>query len=57
MQEISEPDNDKMEQDELLVLNRTAGNSLYFYLFQLFYSFFKSIIGKEVIVELKNHLR
>ena len=57
MQEISEPDNDKVEQDELLILNRTAGYSLYFYLFQLFYSFFKSIIGKEVIVELKNHLR
>ena len=26
-------------------------------IFQLFYSFFKSIIGKEVIVELKNDLR
>ena len=58
MQADSEPDNNKMEQDnELLVLNRTALNLLYLYLFQLFYSFFKSIIGKEVIVELKNHLR
>lgn len=26
-------------------------------LFQLFYSFFKSLVGKDVIVELKNDLR
>jgi hypothetical protein len=27
------------------------------YLFQLFYSFFKSLVGKDVVVELKNDLR
>ena len=25
--------------------------------FQLFYSFFKSLVGKDVVVELKNDLR
>jgi hypothetical protein len=27
------------------------------HLFQLFYSFFKSLVGKDVVVELKNDLR
>ena len=27
------------------------------FLFQLFYSFFKSLVGKDVVVELKNDLR
>lgn len=31
--------------------------SHFYLLFQLFYSFFKSLVGKEVIVELKNDLR
>lgn len=33
--------------------------SLLFFLFclQLFYSFFKSLVGKDVVVELKNDLR
>ena len=30
---------------------------IYKYLFQLFYSFFKSLVGKDVVVELKNDLR
>ena len=30
---------------------------LYFFFFQLFYSFFKSLVGKDVVVELKNDLR
>lgn len=30
---------------------------IFYLLFQLFYSFFKSLVGKEVIVELKNDLR
>ncbi|CAH3142830.1 unnamed protein product, partial [Pocillopora meandrina] len=29
---------------------------IFYLLFQLFYSFFKSLVGKEVIVELKNDL-
>ena len=28
-----------------------------FVFFQLFYSFFKSLVGKDVVVELKNDLR
>jgi len=30
---------------------------LCFVCFQLFYSFFKSLVGKDVVVELKNDLR
>lgn len=29
----------------------------FYEIFQLFYSFFKSLVGKDVVVELKNDLR
>lgn len=42
-----------------MVRQRALNNVYYLYMicFQLFYSFFKSLVGKEVVVELKNDLR
>ena len=43
----------RMPVSEVLISHRACK---YYLNMQLFYSFFKSLVGKEVIVELKNDL-
>ena len=40
----------------LVRIGKAISTCMYLNLSQLFYSFFKSLVGKEVIVELKNDL-
>ena len=47
---------DNIANDQLVRIGKAISTCMYLNLSQLFYSFFKSLVGKEVIVELKNDL-